>query len=76
MKFKDDTLDLIKLVSTCALDREFEFNAEQLDRYNKRFDLLMECLDDKENVLPIELLENLKEETGYNLILKHMFKIK
>lgn len=76
MKFKDDTLDLIKLVSTCALDREFEFNAEQLGRYNERFDLLMECLDDKENVLPIELLENLKEETGYNLVLKHMFKIK
>ena len=76
MQFKDDTVDLIKLVATCALDREFEFNAEQLDRFNKRFDLLMECLDDSGNVLPGEMLENLKEETEYNLVLKRTFKIR
>ena len=76
MQFKDNTVDLIKLVATCALDREFEFNAEQLDRFNKRFDLLMECLDDEDNVLPGELLENLREETQYNLVLKRTFNIK
>ena len=76
MQFKDNTVDLIKLVATCALDREFEFNAEQLDRFNKRFDLLMECLDDSDNVLPGERLENLKEETEYNLVLKRTFKIR
>lgn len=76
MQFKDNTVDLIKLVATCSLDREFEFNAEQLDRFNKRFDLLMECLDDEDNVLPGELLENLREETEYNLVLKRTFNIK
>lgn len=76
MQFKDDTVDLIKLVATCSLDREFEFNAEQLDRFNKRFDLLMDCLDDADNVLPGEMLENLREETEYNLVLKHTFKIR
>lgn len=76
LKFKNDTLDLILLVSNCALDREFEFNAEQLHRFTTRFNLIMDCLDDKDNVLPQELLDNLKEETGYNLVLRHMFNIK
>ena len=76
LKFKNDTLDLILLVSNCALDREFEFNAAQLHRFTTRFNLIMDCLDDKDNVLPQELLDNLKEETGYNLVLRHMFNIK
>lgn len=76
LTFKNDTFDLIKLVAICSLDREFEFDAEKLHRFNKRFDLLMECLDDTDNVLPHELLENLKEETGYNLVLNHMFRVK
>ena len=73
---KNGVIDLILLVVNCALDREFEFDAEQLDRFTTRFNLIMDCLTDKDNVLPQELLENLREETGYNLVLKHMFNVK
>jgi hypothetical protein len=76
LKFKNDTVDLITLVANCTLDREFEFNAEQLDRFTTRFNLIIDCLNDKDNVLPQELLDNLREETGYNLVLKHMFNVK
>lgn len=76
LKFKNDTVDLILLVANCTLDREFEFDAEQLDRFTTRFNLIMDCLTDKDNVLPQELLDNLREETGYNLVLKHMFNVK
>lgn len=76
LKVKNNTIDLILLVANCALDREFEFNAEQLERFTTRFNLIMDCLTDKDNVLPHELLENLKEETGYNLVLNHMFRVK
>ena len=76
LKFKNDTVDLITLVANCTLDREFEFDAEQLERFTKRFNLIIDCLNDKDNVLPQELLDNLKEETGYNLVLRHMFNIK
>ena len=73
---KNGVIDLILLVVNCALDREFEFDAEQLDRFTTRFNLIMDCLTDKDNVLPQELLDNLREETGYNLVLKHMFNVK
>lgn len=76
LKFKNDTVDLITLVANCTLDREFEFNAEQLERFTTRFNLIIDCLNDKDNVLPQELLDNLREETGYNLVLRHMFNVK
>lgn len=61
--------EVIMTVSLATLNREFDMGKKRLERFQRRFEFILDCLDEPDNVTLKEIAENLEEETKIKTVL-------